>query len=142
MVPFYLFMIRPLRVLLNEHILVPIARMLYRGDLAVEPDIAGTGALMQHDESGLMVVMAFPFGQVFFGFLILLLLAASHSRFYVMLLALHLGAFIAALLAAAIAGHTSELILHLIPLFQQHLVLAASFAILFFSLKEHSSGSI
>jgi hypothetical protein len=137
-VPLYIYLIRPLRVLLNEHVLLPTTAFLIRhvGEIQVLSDVAETGSHLYHSGSGLAVVLAIPFGLFFWAFLILLLLSASRLRFFLMLLFVHLGAFIAALLVIAIAGQVSVMALHLVPLFQHHLVLAASFAILFFSCRD------
>ncbi len=134
--PLYVYVIRPVRVLLNEYVMVPLLKMLYGSGAAiqVQPDDVGTGTLLQSADAGLAVVLAVPGGLVFFVFFTLMLLSAAHMRFYLMLLVLHFGAFIVALFSAAIAGHANVMVLHLIPLFQHYMVLAASFGILFFSL--------
>ena len=134
-VPAYFFMIRPVRVLINQHVLVPFLEFLYisNGTIHVVPDDTGTGAMLQSADAGLVVVLGIPAGSVFFAFLMLMLLLAAGKRYLLLLLVLHFGAFIVAFLAAVVSGFTTGYLLHLVPLMQHYLVLAASFSILFFS---------
>jgi hypothetical protein len=135
-VPAYFFLVRPVRELTNRHVLVPFLEFLYSSNdiIGVVPDNAGTGAMLLSADAGLAVVLGIPAGNVFFAFLVMMLLTASGNRFLLMLLVLHLGAFLSALVSAVVAGFTTSYLLHLIPVIQHYLVIAASVFILFFSI--------
>ncbi|TVQ66167.1 MAG: hypothetical protein EA363_13255 [Balneolaceae bacterium] len=137
-IPAYIFVIRPVRVLLNYTVMVPFLQYLHRRDSSVQVagDEAGTGILLESAGTDLAVTIAIPGGYVFFAFLFVLLLMTARLRFMVMLAAIHIGAFLVAVLAAALAAYSTALLLHMVPLFQHYLVLAASFSILFFSLRD------
>ncbi len=137
-IPAYIIVIRPVRVLLNHAIMVPFLKYFHRrdGSVQVVGDEAGTGILIESAAAGLAVTITTPGGYVFFALLFVLLLMTARFRFLVMLAAIHIGSFLVAVLAAVLAAYSTSLLLHMVPLFQHYLVPAASFSILFFSLRD------
>ena len=137
-IPAYILVIRPVRVLLNQHVMVPFLDYLHRknGSVRVTQDEAGTGILLESSVTDLAATIAIPGGYVFFAFLFVLLLMTARPRFMIILAVLHIGAFVVAVLAAVFAAFSTTLLFHVIPLVQHYLVLAASFSILFFSMRD------
>jgi len=137
-VPAYIFVIRPVRVLLNQYVMVPFLDYFHRknGSVQVTQDEAGTGIMLESTVNDLAAAIAIPGGYIFFAFLFVLLLMTARLRFMISLAALHIAGFLVAVLAAVLAAFSSTLLLHMIPLVQHYLVLAASFSILFFSMRD------
>ncbi len=134
----YFVLLRPLRVLFTKHISIPFFEFLLRGNaIHVDVDAVGTGTLFKALDSGLVVVIGAPGGMVFLVFAILLLLFAVPMRYLTLLIVIHLAAYAAALVFAITAGFSTLMLLHGVPLIQYYVVLAASFSILFFSLRDY-----
>ncbi len=137
LLPGYFVLFQPLRVLINNNVKVPLLEIFFRDNaITVVADAAGTGTLLQATGLDLAVVLGVPGGSVFLAFAFVMLLSAAPKRFFAMLIALHLGAYVATLIFVLLAGFTTVLLLHAVPLIQYYVLLAASFSILFFSLRQ------
>jgi len=137
-IPAYVLVIRPIRVLLAQYVMVPFLDYIHRksGSVLVSQDEPGTGIMLEAVATDLAAAIAIPGGYVFFTFLFLLLLMTAKRHFMITLALLHVGAFAVAVMAAILAAFSTPMLLHLIPLVQHYLVLAASFSILFFSMRD------
>ena len=139
---FYFIAIRPFRVAVNERWQLPLLEYYFHGRQAVilSSDSAGTGALFQIQETGLEMVLAVPFGIVFLAFACALLLTASPLRYFFLLLLVHLSVYAVSLGLVFISGFATPKIIQMVPAVQHYALIAASFAILFFSLRQEEIG--
>lgn len=134
----YFIAVRPLRVAVNERLQLPLLEHFFHGKQAVDLyiDPAGTGVLFQAHETGLAIVLAVPGGILFLAIACALLLTASSLRYLFLLALAHLSVYGASLVFVFLSGYTSIKVIQMVPAIQHYALIAVSFAILFFSLRQ------